>query len=86
MVRKDDMGTVRDAKAVRWYSFFMEISQLFDQWFRVDHHAVSDDRDLFREEDTRRNQVQLELFAVDYDGVSGIVPTLIASNDFCIGW
>ena len=30
VVRKDDMGTVRDAKAVRWYPFFMEISQLLD--------------------------------------------------------
>ena len=28
--------------------------------------------------------MQLELFAVDHDGVTSIVTTLVASNDFCI--
>src|SRR5213075_1202850 len=48
---------------------------------QVDHHAVADHGLHARPQNPRRNQLKDELALADEDGMSGVVPTLVARDD-----
>ena len=52
-----------------------------DKNFRVDHHAITDDTEFFGVQRARRYQMEDGLFAVDYQGVAGIIAALITDDD-----
>ncbi len=57
-----------------------EAVDLRDQDFRVDHHAVADDRDDIWAEHAGRQQVQSVALVPDDDGVPGVVATLVPDD------
>ena len=78
MIRQDDVRTVRDADARRVDAALLHCVHLFERDFGIEDDAVADDVRLAVVKDARRQKTQLELLALDADGVSGIAATLIA--------
>ena len=48
---------------------------------RIYYYSVADHADLLRMEDACGNQMQNVLLAVDNDGMTGVVPSLITGNN-----
>ena len=84
MIRQDDMRSIRNAKVICRHTLLMQVVQFFDQRFRIHHHPISNHRDFFWKENPWRNQMQFVLLAVNYNGMAGIVTTLITGNHFGI--
>ena len=59
----------------------LELGDFVEQRVRIDHHAVADDRQLAAAHHARRQQRQLERYAVDHQRVAGIMAALEADDD-----
>src|ERR1035438_3655273 len=80
--RKNHVSPVADGQLTRDVDARrFERMDLVDQSARIDHNPVSDYGFHARPQDSARDQFQDELLGADIDGVSRIVPALIARDN-----
>ena len=80
VVRQDDVGAVRDADARDVDAALFHRVHLFERDFGIEDDAVADNVRLAVVEDARGQKAQLELLALDGDGVAGIAAALITHD------
>ena len=80
VIRQNDVRAVRDADARRVDAALLHLVHLFERDFGIEDDAVADDVRLAVVKDARGQETQLELLALDADGVSGIAAALIAHD------
>src|SRR6185437_4184199 len=59
----------------------LQLRDLVEEGLRIEHHTVADHGKLGRTQHARRQQRELVGFAVDDEGMTGIVPALESHDD-----
>jgi len=82
LVGQDHVRPIRDKKiAVHFDSGFAQATDFLQKGERVEHHAIADHTTAIGAQHAAGHQLENKLFAVDDDGVSGVVAAGIASYD-----
>ena len=81
MVGKDDVGPVGDEKMpVDLHARFAQRANFFQECDGIEDNAIANDAAASGTQHAARHKLQHKLFAVDDDGVAGIVPAGIAGH------
>ena len=80
VVRHDQMGVARDLQRAAVDTLRLEGVHLLQQYTRVDHHPIADDRRDVVVEDPTGHELEGERLAVDHEGVARVVAALVADD------
>jgi hypothetical protein len=82
MIGQDKMGVVADNEMIGDHSAMgFELRLFLQEGLGPEDDAVSDDTQLPRVKDARRNEMEDKFLAVEINSVTGIVSSLVAGDD-----
>gem|GEM_PF-3264636 len=80
VIRHDHMRAITDKQFSRGNTPCFKLLNLFDEYFRIHHHARADDIDDARIEDARRHQMQFKGTKMVDNRMSGIIAATVAND------
>src|SRR5439155_17594335 len=82
VIRKNDVGRVADLEVVADpHAELAKVVDFFQQRFRIDHHAVAQEAELPRVDDSGGEEAQRVMLVGELDRVPGVVTALKAGHD-----